>query len=199
MQDHQKIEQALEYIKNGHYRYDPDFPPLPDPPVLGESGHVIAHDRILDSLLYLKANPVMGGKILQVVRATDNITRSTTSTSYVDASISVTITPESTSSELLVVWTFTGAAQGNGVSPHSQFTITDNSNNELSGAQDAEMYLSVNGSTFRAPVTLTARDAPSTTSATTYKGKFRVIGAGCTAEVRNANQTGQMIAVEVRA
>ncbi|HEY7821527.1 MAG TPA: hypothetical protein VIG24_01775, partial [Acidimicrobiia bacterium] len=34
------------------------------------------------------------GKILQVVRATDGTNRTTTSTSFVDASISVTITPQ---------------------------------------------------------------------------------------------------------
>ena len=43
-------------------------------------------------------------RILQVVRATDSTARSTTSTSFVDANISVTITPTSSSSDVLLIW-----------------------------------------------------------------------------------------------
>jgi len=57
MPDHELIADALEYVKQSGYRDDPNFPPLPDVPVLGQSGHVTAHDRILAVLEYVKANP----------------------------------------------------------------------------------------------------------------------------------------------
>ncbi|HEY7824430.1 MAG TPA: hypothetical protein VIG24_16430, partial [Acidimicrobiia bacterium] len=45
-----------------------------------------------------------GGKILQIVRATDSTVRSTTSTSYVDVTgMSVTITPQINTSAILLV------------------------------------------------------------------------------------------------
>jgi len=56
MPDHELIADALEYVKQTGYRDDPDFPPLPDVPVLGQSGHVTAHDRILAVLEYVRDN-----------------------------------------------------------------------------------------------------------------------------------------------
>jgi len=57
LNNHLLIDQALDYIQQSGYRDDPNFPPLPDVPVLGQSGHVTAHDRILAILEYVKKNP----------------------------------------------------------------------------------------------------------------------------------------------
>jgi hypothetical protein len=51
---------------------------------------------------------VAGGKILQIVRATDSTNRSTTSTSFADVTgMSVTITPQKSTSSILVLANFT--------------------------------------------------------------------------------------------
>ena len=135
-----------------------------------------------------------GGKILQIVRATDSTERSTTSTSFVDASLSVTITPQKSDSVILLLWAL---RIGNPSSQFIFFSITDNSNNEISGANGAfgsETALVNN----RTSAFLVGYNTPATTSATTYKGRFRSSTGGA-AVITNASQTGQLYAIEVSA
>jgi hypothetical protein len=135
-----------------------------------------------------------GGKILQIVRATDSTNRSTTSTSFVDASISVTITPQNSDSAVLIVASFlaVGAAAGN----RTDYQVTDSSNNAISGAQETR-FGATGVSDLIATQTLVAYATPATTSATTYKLRFKVTGG--TGQIFNATQTGQMYAIEVSA
>jgi hypothetical protein len=135
-------------------------------------------------------------RILQVVRATDATLRSTTSLTPVDANISVTITPTSTSSTLLILWVASfrpSLIQGRSV--HA--SITDSSNVALSGAEDVRMYAQVSGE-YGALATIIGYSAPATTSATTYKGRFYTNPTG-TVSVKNDETTGQMIALEISA
>jgi hypothetical protein len=134
-----------------------------------------------------------GGKILQVVRATDATDRSTSSSSFVDASISVTITPQKSTSAILLLWFFAGLVAA-GQTMRAQ--ITDNSNNALSGAENAP--ITNLGATQAAMLfSLLGRSTPATTSATTYKGRFR--GDGSSMTIQNSVQTGQLYAIEVSA
>lgn len=136
---------------------------------------------------------VAGGKILQIVRATDSTTRSTTSTSYVDASISVTITPQKSDSAVLLIWTFRASTGAAGRYLVSQ--ITDNSNNAISGSADRE--IGGGNSLVIAPVTVVGYATPATTSATTYKGRFRSFEGGSVSLANDA--VGQLFAIEVSA
>ena len=132
------------------------------------------------------------GKILQVVRATDSTTRTTTSTSFVDANISVTITPTSATSTILVMWLYQALNAAGSDAFIGQ--ITDSSNVALSGAES----LYVGSVTVRVLTSVTAigYSSPATTSATTYKARFRS-EVGGTQNLRNALQTGQLFAFEV--
>ena len=139
------------------------------------------------------------GKVLQIVRATDSTDRSTTSTSYVDASISVTITPQISTSAVIVIASFLADVTGSGGAQlDARFTIADSSNNALSGAQDSVFYRSASGSLVL-PMQLFGYVTPATTSAVTYKLRFRVVGANQTARLANAGATGQLYAIEVSA
>jgi len=133
-----------------------------------------------------------GGKVLQVVRATDTTARSTSSTSYVDASISVTITPTKSTSIILVIWT---AAHYASSTRYISLQIADASNVALSGAEGA--LFGVTGAAIDGTQTIIGYAAPATTSAVTYKGRFKVnAGSGF---IENAQNTGQLIALEVSA
>jgi hypothetical protein len=135
-----------------------------------------------------------GGKILQIVRATDNTTRGTTSTSFVDADISVTITPQKNDSAVLLIWSLRATSGGSGRDLRLQ--ITDASNNAISGATGGR----VNGgeSSLDIMQTLIGYATPSTTNATTYKGRFRSETAANVA-ISNSGNTGQLFAIEVSA
>jgi len=132
------------------------------------------------------------GKVLQVVRATDVTARTTTSASFVDASLSVTITPQKSDSAILLIWNLNLFAQG---SNSCYLRITDSSNNPISGSQETR-YQTGNGIITGA--TEIAYATPATTSATTYKARFRASGGG-TVGIENHDSTGQIYAIEVAA
>ena len=135
-----------------------------------------------------------GGKILQVVRATDSTNRTTTSTSYVDVTgMSVTISPTKNTSAVIVLASFDAIARsGSGT---ATFAITDASNVALSGAEAR----GVDDDAFRVPVTILGYSTPATTSATTYKLRFLAYTSGGNAEAINGTTIGQMYAIEVGA
>jgi len=139
--------------------------------------------------------PIAGGKILQIVRATDATDRTTTSTSFVDASISVTITPQKNDSAILLIWSFVGGK--NAANEFLRFIITDSANNVVSGAQ-AGLLGSTNATLLYAQLSVFAYATPNTTSATTYKVRFRS-DQGNSVIIQNTESTGQMFAIEVSA
>jgi hypothetical protein len=134
------------------------------------------------------------GKIVQIVRATDSTQRQTTSTSFVDADISVTITPKKVTSAILLVWSTVAVQLTAGQNTYLQ--ISDSSNNPISGAEASQLSNSAGNVVARQ--TIIGYATPATTSATTYKGRFRVTGG--TGRVNNAGEsTGQLFAIEVAA
>ena len=144
-----------------------------------------------------------GGKILQIVRATDSTQRTTTSTSFVDADISVTITPQKSNSAILLIWTANVFVTGTDAGTlFGRVTITDNSNNSLVGnrASIGSVNITITGTAENLHTfTLVGYSTPATTSATTYKGRMLSGSASTTMRVRNDEYTGQLYAIEVSA
>jgi hypothetical protein len=129
----------------------------------------------------------------QVVRTTTTAAFSTTSTSFVDAGQSVTITPTRADSKIILM--VSESLQNNSTSHNVRLQITDASNVAISGAQDTVAIQNPSGvSSFIVVSTIMAQDAPNTTSAKTYKLRARVSdGTG----TLRAESTRQMFAFEV--
>jgi hypothetical protein len=115
-----------------------------------------------------------GGKVLQVVQTVKQDMTSTSSTSYVDISgMSVSITPSSVSSKILILCTANTStnntdAQGKLLRDSTDIVGTGATNN-------ATMYLrSSNGDTM-SPNGIIYLDSPNTTSAVTYKLQWKVV------------------------
>lgn len=148
---------------------------------------------------------VNGGKILQVVRATDSTNRTTTSTSYTDVTgMSVSITPTLSSSTVLIIASFSARTNSDTASElRGVVRITDSSNNAISGAEFGGVgNIAASGSDIRrwvSPVQLFAWATPATTSAVTYKLRFLTENASTTLNIENGSMTGQMFAIEVAA
>jgi hypothetical protein len=145
-----------------------------------------------------------GGKILQIVRATDSTLRSTTSTSFVDANLSVTITPQRNTSAILLLVSIAAQAQWTtATNTFGRFVITDSSNNALPGATLHRFGVAnISGSGTRnvyIPVFIVGRDTPATINATTYKLRFVSEDAGVTIILQNSDNAAQMYAIEVSA
>jgi|DEB0MinimDraft_10_1074344.scaffolds.fasta_scaffold37985_2 hypothetical protein len=139
-------------------------------------------------------------RILQVVRATDSIDRTTTSTSFVDANISVTITPTSATSDIMLVWVFFHyISTATGSNARSRYQITDTSNVAISGAEEFRFGLQGTAIRNQSHLVGIGYDSPATTSATTYKGRFAAVDASMTTNINNSTNTGQLFALEVSA
>lgn len=147
-----------------------------------------------------------GGKILQIVRDTDTTDRSTTSTSFTDVTgLSVTITPQKSNSAILI-WLLANVSStwATGANGNSHVQITDNSNNAISGAENflfSTFNLTKEGvSAFVGEVvSIVGYATPATTSAVTYKVRFRSNNANTTTKFENASSTAQLFAIEVSA
>lgn len=136
-----------------------------------------------------------GGKVLQVVRATDTTLRTTTSTSYVDITgVSVTITPTKNTSAVLLILTGYGYTSASNI--YMAVRITDSSNVAISGAEQYQSGGSNSGA-LDAGIAIVGYATPATTSAVTYKGRFKTSGG--TASLQNAQNTMQIFAIEVGA
>ena len=137
------------------------------------------------------------GKILQIVRATDATDRTTTSNTYVDASLSVTITPQNSTSAVLLMWT---ARPNLAANTAGYYQITDNSNNALSGAEGVGFYPGTTVTAiYRSGMALIGYSTPASTSALTYKARFRSNTSGVPIGITNSEATGQLYAIEVSA
>jgi len=136
------------------------------------------------------------GKILQVVHATDTTDRTTTSTSFVTANISVTITPTSATSNVIVIWSFRNQ-NGVGSPKRGQFQIYDGTA-ALVGAEEANVGLEDTTSNYN-HVTMIGYSSPATTSPVTYTGRFKVTSATLLNQILNASSTGTLWALEVSA
>jgi hypothetical protein len=137
-----------------------------------------------------------GGKILQVVTASESASRSITSTSYVNSSngLSVNITPSATSSKILIT-----ISLGYYTCPGGQnmsVTIFRDSTNLAGG--NGGVGLAFNGGFGEAiPCNASVIDSPSSTSQLTYQVYAKVTGG--TGEYGNTNTTATITAFEIGA
>jgi hypothetical protein len=147
---------------------------------------------------------IAGGKVLQIVRATDSTLRSTTSTSFVDVTgMSVTITPQKSDSAILLIGSVGVGVENSTVANEAFFRITDASNNAVSGAEVYPLRLfaySFSGTAgLNFGITPIGYATPAVITAVTYKLQFRVATASVFLEAQNQTQTGQLYAIEVSA
>lgn len=142
---------------------------------------------------------IAGGKILQIVRATDTTQRTTTSTSFVDLTgMSVTITPQKNTSAILILGTGRFRAESTtAVQTFGFVQITDSSNVAISGSEELLFGSESPENTFF-PLAIFAYATPATTSAVTYKMRIKA-NSGVTVNVENNLSTGQIYAIEVSA
>lgn len=109
----------------------------------------------------------VGGKVLQVVTATDATSRSTSSTSFVTASntLSVSITPSSTANKIFIIASTVLSSNSSDGGP--QLTIYRNSTNLAGTAGFSGNYFT--SAYLYTPTTASYLDSPSTTSSITYQ------------------------------
>lgn len=162
---------------------------------VGTNGHVLTADSTTATGVKWAALPAGGGKVLQVVSTTKTDTFTTTSASYTDVTgYSVTITPTSSTSKILVLYDIninadpsTHGGWGRLVRGSTDIKIGDASGGrpQVTIAKEAANFyndLSGQSGSFL--------DSPATTSATTYKIQVIRIG-GTGSDIVCVNRTEQ--------
>ena len=139
------------------------------------------------------ANSTLGtGKILQVVTATTTAQESTTSTTHVATALSVSITPTSSSSKILVF--FTTPRFGASTSANAYLTLFRDG---VDLAVSQGFVVLNTGASVSAPANFFVEDSPATTSSVTYNIRFST-SAG-TVYIYRSNNGGSLTAMEVAA
>jgi hypothetical protein len=112
-------------------------------------------------------------RILQVVQDTTNAIQTTTSATYVDTDLSLSITPQSSSSKILAV--FSGVCFSTNTTTEGAFNIVRSS---TTIAEIAGLGYNSAGAAIGTPI-IVCLDSPATASAVTYKVQYkRIAGAG---------------------
>ena len=134
----------------------------------------------------------VGGKVLQAVTATDSTNRSTTSNTFVTAgnTLSVTITPSSTSNNILVIANTALRSPQN----FDVYTSIFRNGTQL-GSSNGFLYSSNPTSTNNKSVSMHVLDNPSSTSALTYQVYFKT--GGDTAQLNYYVVKGVITAFEI--
>ena len=160
---------------------------------VGANGTVLTADSAQGT--GLKWAAVGGGKVLQLVQSTYSTNTVSSSTSFVDVGMSVTITPTLSTSKILVLVSNTCYAETTGGASEVGVQLV----------RGATVVSTVSPAVFRAgsgiagAVNMTYLDSPATTSATTYKIQARHISAGGTFYYQYNGSMGTITAMEIGA
>jgi hypothetical protein len=168
---------------------------------VGTNGHVLTADSA-EATGMKWAAAAGGGKVLQVVQGTLTGNASTTSTSYADTGLSVSITPSSATSKILIHYYHPFALFKNSTTVAQAFITLLRGATDLAipSSANENLYLGTASGNLELDTTFTISylDSPATTSALTYKTQFKV-GTGVTLYANRTNFTSAIIAMEIGA
>ena len=136
------------------------------------------------------------GSVLQVITDTQPGEQATTSASFTDTVLTITITPTSATSKIFLL--YTGSA-GTATTQEGYLTIKRNSTN-LGNGSSGMMRIWFNGSTgfHFGGYSMSHLDSPATTSATTYTVQFRSDGTNYI-YIAGGNSTDTFTVMEIAA
>jgi hypothetical protein len=162
---------------------------------VGANGTVLMADSVeADGV---KWGTVSSGAVVQIVNATTSTSVNTTSSTYVDSNLTVTITPTSASNRILLMSSspFRTTYAGNSA---LGFVRLYRGATALTGDINNFMFNQGSGSETEGSVqfSMIHIDSPATTSATTYKIQVRSSG-GRSIITQDGSNIGSMIAMEI--
>jgi hypothetical protein len=161
----------------------------------GTSGQVLQTNG--SGVLSFAGVSASAGQVIQVITATDSTERTTTSTSFVTASntLSVTITPSSTSNKIFLI--VNSSLYHPDVGNYVFGTIFRGATDLGAGSNKGLLAMYNGGSDGASPLAMSILDSPSTTSATTYQVYIRTTGPG-TLRLGIQNPKSSITAFEIK-
>jgi len=134
------------------------------------------------------------GSVLQVVQASNSTSFVTSSASFVDTPLTATITPTSTSSKILVMWTIQVLLDGTNKGIGTK--LLSGSTGVYQSGSSYDVYSGAASNASRKRPSWSYLDSPSTTSAVTYKVQVQAYGGAVT--IHDTNSASQIILMEIQ-
>jgi len=154
--------------------------------IINENANTITIGKSGDTVNLASGATAGFGKVLQVLTATDSTQRTTSSSSFVTASntLSVSITPSSVSNKVFIVCNSSYGQTGTG--EQGIATIYRDSTN-LGPSMGLMNSVSSSGN-IQTPGSMSFLDSPNTTSSITYQAYFKTGGGGSLQINKNGTQ-----------
>ena len=140
---------------------------------------------------------VPSGSVIQVIEGTTATQVLTTSSSYVTTGLTLTITPSSASSKMLVSFSTPADAVSGTTHTGGDFTIYRGSTDILSRGGDT-FYSNINSINLAGYAAMSKLDSPNTASAVTYTVYFRARNGSTTMKSQHNNSQGTITAIEIK-
>ena len=144
------------------------------------------------------ATPAGGGKVLQVVAAYTGTATTSSSSTYIDTTLTANITPSSTSSKVLILVSQNGCVKGSQTASNGiGLRLLRGASNLITFAYEG---LQTNTTIVNKGGFSTAYlDSPATTSSTTYKTMMANTGSNNASVTANENASSSIILIEIGA
>jgi hypothetical protein len=169
---------------------------------VGTNGQVLTADSTTATGLKWATAAGGGGKVLQVVQGTLTSEFSTTSTTYQDTGLTVTITPSSATSKVMVyVAAKVGAERPTaGTANWADLNLLRASTQLQTHIVGYQGFASSTGAEIYAPANFSYLDSPATTSATTYKVQIKALSTSNSARfIGAATAIASIVVMEIGA
>jgi len=154
---------------------------------VGTTGQVLTVDTTVDGKIkWATPSAGGGGKILQVIQDTVTSSVSTTSASFVDTGLDVTITPATTGSRFLVMATIGQVAKFPGNVNNSVALEIVRGGTQIYYGTDGSLFENESDYLYVGPISFSKVDSPNTTSAITYKVRFANYVSGSTSTINHS-------------
>jgi hypothetical protein len=163
------------------------------------SGVTITNPTVSGTVTGLNSASMPTGSVLQVVSAYSDTQTTTTSTTYVTANLSASITPSSSSNKILILVNTTVQVGSSGDMNATIFRGTVSGTNLAAAAATQGLFYSTatgGSSTGYTGAMMQFLDSPNTTSSTTYTVGFRT--SGITAVMQKGQTYGTITLMEIK-
>ena len=169
---------------------------------IGTSAQVLTADTTVSPYKVKWATPAGGGKVLQVVQDTLTTSYTTTSTSFGDTGLEVTITPTSATSKIMVYVSVPSAdatLSGTGGLGYGAARLLVGATVLQYNETGSYNVASATNPSFLAAMSMSYLDSPATTSATTYKVQAKKETGTSFAFIASATRICSIVVMEIGA